>query len=67
MEKRYFISDIEEMLNVHRNTYFYWEKTKKVPAAKRTKTGNYRYWTEADIKQLMELTGMEEAVVNNIE
>ena len=57
MEKRYFIKDIERELEVNRKTYFYWEKTGKVPKAKRTRMGNYRYWTDDDIKKLKKITG----------
>jgi len=54
-EKKYFIRDIERIFGIHRKTYFYWEKTGKVPKAKRTPMGNYRYWTEKDIKYLKKL------------
>ncbi len=55
MEKRYFIKDLEKKLGIKRKTYFYWEKTGKVSKAKRTPMGNYRYWTEEDIKKLKKL------------
>jgi len=57
MEKRYFIKDLEKLLNIHRKTYYYWEANDKVPKAKRTPMGNYRYWTEEDIKKLKKITG----------
>jgi len=57
MEKQYFVKDLEIKLGVKRKTYFYWEKTGKVPKAKRTPMGNYRYWTEKDINNLKKLTG----------
>ncbi|MFA5388221.1 MAG: MerR family transcriptional regulator [Candidatus Omnitrophota bacterium] len=57
MKDKYFIKDLEKELGVKRKTYFYWEKTGKVPKAKRTPMGNYRYWTEEDIKKLKRITG----------
>ena len=57
MEKRYYIEDIEKILNVPRNTYYNWEKRKKVPKPKRDPMSKYRYWTESDIKQLKKITG----------
>lgn len=53
--KKYFIKDLEQKLEIKRKTYFYWEKTGKVPKAKRTPMGNYRYWTEDDINKLKKL------------
>ncbi|MBM3254235.1 MAG: MerR family transcriptional regulator [Candidatus Omnitrophica bacterium] len=53
--KRYYIKDLEKALGVKRKTYFYWEKMDKVPKAKRTPMGNYRYWTEEDIKGLKKI------------
>jgi len=58
MKKKYFIRDLEKALGVGRKTYFYWEKTGKVPNAKRTPMGNYRYWTEEDIRKLKKITGV---------
>lgn len=55
MMKRFFIKDLEEILGIKRKTYFYWEKTGKVPKAKRTAMGNYRYWTKEDIDKLKKL------------
>jgi DNA-binding transcriptional MerR regulator len=57
MKKTYFIRDLEKILRVNRKTYFYWEKTGKVPKAKRTPMGNYRYWTEEDITELKKKIG----------
>ena len=54
-EKIYFIRDVEKILHVNRKTLFYWEKTKKVPKAKRTPMGNYRYWADKDIEILKKL------------
>jgi len=55
--KTYFIKDVEKMLDVKRETLFYWEKTGKIPKAKRTVMGNYRYWTKKDIDKLKKITG----------
>jgi len=57
MGKRYFIKDLEKILKVKRAAYYYWEEVGKVPKAKRTPMGNYRYWTERDIKRLKKITG----------
>lgn len=57
MGKRYFIQKLENILGIKRATYFYWEKTGKVPKAKRTPMGNYRYWTDEDIKKLKKIIG----------
>ena len=54
MDKIYFIKDLEKILNIKRETYFYWEKAGKIPRAKRTPMGNYRYWTKSDIEKLKE-------------
>jgi len=55
--KKYFIKNIEKILGVKRVTLFYWEKTGKIPKAKRTIMGNYRYWTKKDIEKLKKITG----------
>ena len=55
MKKRYFIKDLEKMLQVSRKTYFYWEQTGKVPKAKRTPMGNYRYWVKEEIDTLKKM------------
>jgi DNA-binding transcriptional MerR regulator len=55
MKKRYFIKDLERILQINRKTYFYWEKTGKVLKAKRTAMGNYRYWTKEEIEHLKKL------------
>ena len=57
MKNKYFIQDLEKLLGVNRKTYFYWEKTGKVPKAKRTPMGNYRYWAKEDIDKLKKLIG----------
>jgi len=58
MKRYFFIRDLEKALGVKRKTYFYWERRGKVPKAKRTPMGNYRYWTEEDIRKLKEMTYM---------
>jgi DNA-binding transcriptional MerR regulator len=58
MKKYFFIRDLEKALGIKRKTYFYWEKKGKVPKAKRTPMGNYRYWTEEEIRKLNEITYM---------
>ena len=57
MKKRYFIKDLEKILGINSKTYFYWEKMGKVPLAKRTPMGNYRYRLKADIEKLKKLIG----------
>jgi DNA-binding transcriptional MerR regulator len=52
MEKKYFIKDIEKMLSVSRLNIVYWEKMGKIPKAKRTPMGNYRYWLKQDVDRL---------------
>ncbi len=52
MEKKYFMKDLEKMLGVTRLNLVYWEKTGKIPKAKRTPMGNYRYWLKEDIDKL---------------
>lgn len=59
MKKRYFIKDLEKILGVHRKNIFYWEKKGKIPKAKRTPMGNYRYWYEEEVKHLKELIERE--------
>ena len=49
MKDKYFAKDLIEMLGVKRLTLFYWEKKGKIPKAKRTPMGNYRYWTKDDV------------------
>ena len=57
MDKRYFISDVEDMLDITRRTYYRWEEFGKVPKAKRDPMSNQRYWNEKDIKHLKKITG----------
>ncbi|MBF0489366.1 MAG: MerR family transcriptional regulator [Candidatus Omnitrophica bacterium] len=55
MEKKYFMKDVEKMLGVTRLNIFYWEKTGKIPKAKRTPMGNYRYWLKEDVEKIKQL------------
>lgn len=55
--RKYYIRDLERMLGIKRKTLFYWEVHNKVPKAKRTPMGNYRYWTKDDINELKKLIG----------
>ena len=57
VEKRYYLNDILQVLGISKNTYHNWEKSKKVPRAKRDPMNNYRYWTGSDIKELKKITG----------
>ena len=57
MEKQYFIKDLEKILKISRKSYYNWEKSGKVPKAKRDPMSKYRYWTEEDIKKLKKITG----------
>jgi len=54
-DKKYYIRDIENHSGVERRTLFYWEKTGKIPKAKREVMSNYRYWTEQDLKKLKKI------------
>ncbi len=55
MEKKYFMKDLEKMLGVTRLNIFYWEKTGKIPKARRTPMGNYRYWTKEEVDKIKQL------------
>jgi len=55
--KIYYIKDLEKALGVKRKTFYYWEKMGKIPKAKRTPMGSYRYWTDKDIEKLKKITG----------
>jgi len=57
VDKRHQIEDIEKILNISRYTYYNWEKSGKVPRAKRDPMSGYRYWTNADLKRLKKITG----------
>lgn len=55
MSKKLFAKDVMKILGVKRLTLFYWEKTGKIPQAKRTPMGNYRYWTQEDVDKIKKL------------
>lgn len=55
MKDKYFAKDLIEMFGVKRLTLFYWEKTGKIPKAKRTPMGNYRYWSHEDVEKIRKL------------
>ncbi len=55
MMDKFTVKDLEEQLNVKRTTLFYWEKTGKIPKAKRTPMGNYRYWSKEDVDKIKKL------------
>jgi len=57
MKKRYFIEGIEKELGIVRKTYYNWEKSGKVPRARRDPMSGYRYWTEEDLRKLKKITG----------
>jgi len=59
MKKKFYIKDLEKELGVKRVTLFYWEKTGKIPTAKRTPMGNYRYWDKKDINQIKKIINGE--------
>ena len=56
-ETKYRIKDVEEILRVNRKTLCYWEKMGKIPAAKRDRMSNYRFWTRKDLKKLKWIVG----------
>lgn len=53
--KIYTTSQVAKALGVHKNTIFYWLKTKKVKEPKRDSLFNGRIWTEADLKKLKQI------------
>ena len=53
--KKYYIRDLEKHLGLYREKLFYWEKSGKVPKARREPMSNYRYWTEADVKKIKKI------------
>jgi len=56
MERKFLIRDIEKILKVCRKTYYNWEKSGKVPKARRDPMSNFRYWLYKDIKRLKKIT-----------
>ncbi len=55
MKDKIFSKDLEIILGVQKRTLFYWEKTGKIPKAKRTPMGNYRYWSKEDVDKIKKL------------
>ena len=55
MKEKFLSKDLEEILDIQRRTLFYWEKTGKIPKAKRTPMGNYRYWSKGDVEKIKRL------------
>ncbi|MDD5700356.1 MAG: hypothetical protein PHH00_04210 [Candidatus Nanoarchaeia archaeon] len=56
MERKYLIKDLENILKICRKTYYNWERSGKVPKARRDPMSNYRYWLGRDIKELKKIT-----------
>jgi DNA-binding transcriptional MerR regulator len=51
-KEKFYIRDVEKKLGVKRKTLFYWEATNKIPKARRTPMGNYRWWTLGELKKI---------------
>ena len=51
-QNKYYIREVEKKLGVKRKTLFYWEKTNKIPKAKREVMSGYRFWTLKDIEKI---------------
>lgn len=56
-KKRYEMKDVMNELGVAKNTVINWEKSKKIPKAKRDPMSEYRYWTKEDFMKLKKITG----------
>jgi len=54
MNECYTSGQIAEILGVHKNTIFYWEKTGKIKP-RRDSLMNYRYFTSEDLKRMKNL------------
>ncbi|HPS36780.1 MAG TPA: MerR family transcriptional regulator [Candidatus Omnitrophota bacterium] len=57
MDKRFLIDEVIRELGISRKTLYLWEASGKIPKAKRDPMSNYRFWTEADLKNLKRITG----------
>lgn len=55
MKEKIFSKEVAKILGVRRATLFYWEKMGKIPKAKRTPMGNYRYWSKEEVDKIKEL------------
>lgn len=54
---RYTSQQVAEILCIYKRTLLNWEEAGKIPKAKRDPMNNYRYYTNADIKNLQRITG----------
>ena len=57
VENRYYLNEVLLILGISKNTYYNWEKSQKIPSAKRDPMNNYRYWTQDDLNELKKITG----------
>ena len=55
-KKRYSSQEIANILGVYKKTLLNWEASGKIPQAKRDPMNNYRYYTEADVNILRNIT-----------
>jgi len=55
-EKRYSILEVIKILGVCRKTLYLWEKSGRIPKAKRDPMSKYRYWNEKDLMELRKIT-----------
>lgn len=53
--KIYTTGQAAEILGIHKNTIFYWEKTGKIKPRRDSFMG-YRYWTDGDIEEMKKLS-----------
>jgi len=47
---------VADILDIYKRTLFNWEKSGKIPKAKRDPMNNYRYYTEEDVALLKKIT-----------
>ncbi|MBI4971757.1 MAG: helix-turn-helix domain-containing protein [Candidatus Omnitrophica bacterium] len=57
MKKYFLLEEVIKMLGVSRNTYYNWERSNKIPTAKRDPMSGYRIFTESDVNHLKKITG----------
>lgn len=55
MAQVYTTQEVADLLDVHKNTIFYWLKTNKVREPQRDVFGKTRIWAEADVEALRKL------------
>ena len=53
---RYTAQEVAYILGIYKRTLFNWEKSGKIPYAKRDPMNNYRYYTTEDIEYLRKIT-----------